>query len=317
MNDAQANAADALRKLALDEGAKEYVLAHPELYALLHRAASAYIGGETPDACREVGQEVNSAGQAVTIDYMGESTRGREAASDATAEFVRVANTITEHKLNASVSLDLSHVGLVLDEAFCIDNMSAIAEAALKAGTEVMISAEGTGRTDAVLRVHERLCEKYTNIGITIQAFLYRSSEDIQALLTLPGKVRVVKGAFDVPSDLAVPRGAKLNAKYVELVRSLVCANRACSIATHDPEILDAVIPEINGADVEFEMLRGVCSEQLSMLKDRGYSTRSYLPYGREWFLYLFNRLAEYPPSIFDAIVSMMASENFDNPSRV
>lgn len=317
MDHFQADAADALRKLALDESAKEYVLARPELYTLLHRAASKYIGGETLDMCREVAKEINGTGHAATIDYMGESTRGREAAVAASGEFVRVANTIVDHQLDASVSLDLSHVGLVIDEDFCIDNMSAIAEASLKAGTEVMISAEGTDRTDAVLRVHKRLCEKYENVGITIQAFLYRSLDDVEELLALPGKVRVVKGAFDASADFAMPRSAKLNARYVELVYSLVRANHACSIATHDPEIIEAILPKIDGDNVEFEMLRGVCSEQLSILQKRGYPTRSYLPYGQEWFLYLFNRLAEYPPSVFEAIAAMMASNDLDNPARV
>lgn len=305
MDQSEAAAADALRRLALDERAKAYVLAQPELYVPLHRAVAKYIGGQTLDACRDVVQQINEVGQATTIDYMGESTRNREDAAEATAEFIRIARTIADYGLEASVSLDLSHVGLVVNEAFCIENMSAIAKAAQEAGTEVMISAEGPDRTDAVLRVHDHVCKKFENVGITIQAFLYRSANDIQALLGRTGKVRIVKGAFDAPPDLAMSRGATLDAQYIELVCSLVGAHRRCSVATHDPEIIEAIIPGVEGADVEFEMLKGVCPDHLTTLKDRGFPTRVYVPYGRDWFLYLLNRLAEHPPGLFDAVAAM------------
>lgn len=282
MKQSEAAAADAFRRLALDERAKAYVFARPELYGALHRAAARYIGGETLNACLDVARASNEAGHAVTIDFMGESTRDRKDATEATAEFVRVAASIAEHDLDASVSLDLSHVGLVVDEGFCIANASAIAEAAQEVGTEVMISAEGTDRTDAVLRVHGRLCDTFENIGVTVQAFLYRSPGDLHMLLDRPGKVRIVKGAFEAPAELAMRRGAELNAAYIEFVRSLVRTGCPCSVATHDPEILAIAVPESEGADVEFEMLRGVCPERLTALKDQGLSTRVYLPYGRE-----------------------------------
>ena len=301
--DPQTAAADALRRLALDEHAKAYVLARPELYRLLLRAAARYIGGETLDTCVAVARETNARGHAVTIDSMGESTRDRAGAAEATAEFVRVARAIADHGLDATVSLDLSHVGLVVDEAFCLGNAAAIAEAALEAGTEVMISAEGLDRTDAVLRVHGRLCERFDHVGVTVQAFLRRSPGDLDALLDRPGKVRVVKGAFDAPPALAMRRGADLDAAYVALVRRLLDAARPCSVATHDPEILAVVVPEATAA-TEFEMLRGVAPDRLDGLRGRGLRTRVYLPYGREWFLYLLNRLAEHPPSVFDAVAA-------------
>ena len=299
-----AAAADAFRRLALDERAKAYVLARPELYRPLLRAAARYIGGETLGACVAVARETNERGHAVTIDAMGESTRDRAGAAEATAEFVRVARAIADHGLDATVSLDLSHVGLVVDEAFCLDNAAAIAEAARDAGTEVMISAEGTDRTDAVLRVHGRLSERFDHVGVTVQAFLRRSPADLDGLLDRRGMVRVVKGAFDAPADLAMRRGADLDAAYVGLVRRLLDAGHPCSVATHDPDILAVVVPEAEGADAEFEMLRGVAEGRLDGLHDRGLPTRVYLPYGREWFLYLLNRLAEHPPSVFDAVAA-------------
>ncbi|MEM6648342.1 MAG: proline dehydrogenase family protein [Bacteroidota bacterium] len=300
--------AQTFRQLALNEDAKAYVLDRPELYQPMYRAASRYIGGETLDSCLAVAQEINRQGHAVTIDFMGESTRGREQVAAATAEFLNAAGAIDQYALNASVSLDLSHIGLVVDEGLCLENASAIAEAAGAAGTEVMISAEGIDRTDAVHRVHGQLCERFEHVGITIQAFLHRSPRDLEVLLSRPGKVRVVKGAFDAPAGHTMQRGSALNAAYLALVRSLLGAKHPCSIATHDPEILNVVVDETQGTDAEFAMLRGVAIERLDELRDRGLSTRVYLPYGYEWFLYLLNRLAEHPPSLFDAISAAVAA---------
>ena len=179
-----------------------------------------------------------------------------------------------------------------------------------------MISAEGTDRTDAVLRVHGRLCERFDHIGVTVQAFLYRSPGDLDTVLDRPGRVRVVKGAFDAPSALAMHRGADLDEAYVSLVRRLFEAGRPCSVATHDPDVLAVVVPEAEGADAEFEMLRGVAPDRLGTLLDRGLRTRVYVPYGREWFLYLLNRLAEHPPSVFDAIGAVGSEPARQNDAR-
>lgn len=314
MNQSEIAAADTLRRLALDERLKAYVLDRPELYRVLYGAAARFIGGETLETCLEVARETNEAGHAVTIDFMGESTRDRADAIEATREFVRIAEAIAEHNLDATVSLDLSHIGLVIDEAFCISNATAIAQAAESAGIELMISAEGPERTDAVLRVHEQLCREFSNVGITLQAYLYRSPTDLDRLLGRPGRVRVVKGAFDAPNDLSMPRGADLDAAYIGLVRSFIAAQHACSVATHDPAIIDDLVPEMDKSNSEVEMLRGVTSDQLSNLQEQGLSTRVYLPYGREWYLYLLNRIAEYPPNIFDAI---KAAADFTSRSAV
>ena len=300
----QSVTAAVLRRLALDESTKSFVMNSERLYPPMLRAALRYIGGETLDSCLRVAADTNQRGHAVSIDFMGESTRTRAESTAATEEFLKIADAIRIGRYDASLSLDLSHIGLLVGADFCFDNALAIAQAAAAADTELMISAEGADRTDDVLAMHGRLCEHSANVGITLQAYLQRTAHDLNTLVARPGKIRVVKGAFDADPALVLPRGPELDAAFLALIRTLDQARRPFSIATHDPVIIDRARSHMDEGVGEFEMLRGVESEQLDALHDTGYRTREYLPYGREWFLYLCNRIAESPPTLFDAIAA-------------
>jgi proline dehydrogenase len=305
--------AEVLKQVALNEEIKEYVLQYPSLYQPLLHAALRFIGGETLPDCVETGKLLNQQGFAVTIDYMGESTRDADMAQQATEEFLRVIDAIAQQNLNSSVSLDLSHIGMVIDAELGYKNACVLAEAARNAGLEMMISMEGTDRTSLILEIHQRLCETFDNVGITLQAYLHRTPSDLESVLQRPGKIRLVKGAYAAPVDLAKPRGAVLDESYRLLMERLLMSGHPCSIATHDPALLDPLplnyahqlIQEKKiGLDhIEFEMLKGVTQERLEAMKNYGYQTRVYLPYGQEWHLYLCNRLAEHPPNIYQAII--------------
>lgn len=193
MSNSASKAAAALRHLALNEDLKAYVLEEPRLYRVLLRATSRFIGGEEFSQCADVARDINQQGHAVTIDYMGESTRNEAIARQATDEFLKVVAGIEENKLNASVSLDLSHIGLAIDPELAFDHACQLASAARNVGLEMMISAEGLERTDAVLAMHEKLCQHFDNVGMTLQAYLYRSPKDLEVLLERPGKIRLVK----------------------------------------------------------------------------------------------------------------------------
>jgi proline dehydrogenase len=305
--------AEVLRQVALNEEIKEYVLQYPSLYQPLLHAALRFIGGETLPDCVETGKLLNQQGFTVTIDYMGESTRDADMAQQATEEFLRVIDAIAQQNLNSSVSLDLSHIGMVIDAELGYKNAYVLAEAARNAGLEMMISMEGSDRTNLILEIHQRLCATFDNVGITLQACLHRTPSDLESALQRPGKIRLVKGAYAAPADLAKPRGAELDESYRRLMERLLMSGHPCSIATHDPALLDPLplkyahqlIQEkkIELDHIEFEMLKGVAQERLEAMKNYGYRTRVYLPYGQEWHLYLCNRLAEHPPNVYQAII--------------
>jgi proline dehydrogenase len=302
----------ALQHLALDESAKAYVLEHQPLYKALLPAATRFIGGETLSDCCVVAKQLNERGHAVTVDFMGESTRDALTAQQATQEFLKAIDLIAKQKLNSSVSFDLSHLGMVIDPDLGYENACILAKAARAAGNEVMISMEGTDLTTIILDIHGKLAQQFDNVGITLQAFLYRTDADLNSVLQRPGKIRLCKGAYEAPPHLAMPRGSELDSDYLQLAKKLVESGHACSIATHGQTILDQAHQFIRAGNfrrdnVEFEMVKGVTPERLDAMRAAGYRTRVYLPYGREWHLYLCNRLAEHPPNIYQAIIDASA----------
>lgn len=296
-----------LRHLALDETVKAFVLENKQIYRVLMQAASRFIGGETLNECISVAQNLNAKGHRVTIDFMGESTRNSSTAQEATEMFLSVIEHISLYQLDASVSFDLSHLGMIIDPEIGYQNARKLAFASQKTNTEMMISMEGFDRVDTVLDIYSRLSAEFDRVGITLQAFLHRTPEDLERVIQFPGKIRLVKGAYEIPPDAGLSRGKQLDERYIELARQLIQRKQYCSIATHDIYLLDQIHTfvqsnTISPVHVEFEMLKGVTPERLELMRDRGYSTRVYLPFGREWYLYLCNRLAEFPPNIYQAI---------------
>jgi len=303
----ETQAAAALRHIARNEAIKGYVQQNAPLYQALLRMALRFIGGELLPQCQETALTLNKQGSAVAIDYMGESTRDAAMAQQATQEFLNVIAVIATQNLNASIALDLSHIGLTVDADLAFRNATTLAQAAQSAGIEMMISMEGSERISEILGMHQRLCEHFENIGITFQAYLFRTAEDLVSALGRPGRIRLVKGAYEEPANVAMPRDVALDHTYLDFMEKLLTSGHSCSIATHDLALLEhahTFIQEhqLSYEPFEFEMLYGVTPDRLQMMRDRGYSTRIYLAYGKEWYLYLCHRLAEYPPNIYQAI---------------
>jgi len=310
--DPPALAADALRRVARDERVKAYIENDPVLFPILLRAARRYIGGTTRAECLDTVAALNAAGHAATVDYMGESTRDPDLAERETAEFVRLAADIGRRGLDSSLSLDLSHIGLAVDPRLALANARRIAAAAREIGTEMIISMEGAERIEAILEVYRALCAEFDNVGVTLQARLRRTEEDLPAMLALPGKVRLVKGAYEEAPDIAYPReSAELAACYRDYARRMLTSGRPVSIGTHDASIHDDVDRfvterDLRGSPFEFEALVGLGDAQIDRLRRQGYQTRVYVVYGREWYLYVCHRLAEEPTRLYRALADLV-----------
>jgi len=310
--DLPALAADALRRVARDERVKAYIENDPVLFPILLRAARRYIGGTTRAECLDTVAALNAAGHAATVDYMGESTRDPDLAERETDEFVRLAADIGRRGLDSSLSLDLSHIGLAVDPQLALANARRIAAAAREIGTEMIISMEGAERIEAILGVYRALCAEFNNMGITLQARLRRTQEDLPAMLALPGKVRLVKGAYEEAPDIAHAReSAELAARYRDYARQMLASGRPVSIGTHDAAIHDdmdrfASEHALRGGPFEFEVLVGLGDARIDQLRRRGYQTRVYVVYGRAWYLYVCHRLAEEPTRLYQALADLV-----------
>ncbi|SHG62984.1 proline dehydrogenase family protein [Pedobacter caeni] len=301
--------AQALRKAALSEDAKTYILANPALFQLFKKAADRYIGGETLE---ETIVKIKSFNHLKTsIEFMGESTRTEQESNESTKEFIHICEQIRLQHLNATVSLDLSHIGLAVSKELCLNNLNAICKEASLSDIEIIISAEGTERTDDIIDTYKKAIKNYDHLAITLQAYLYRTKDDFAEIRKETGRIRIVKGAFETANGQSMPRGEKLDDAYLGYIDQLLAENHKCSIATHDPKIqanAKLLIQNYKSSKeiYEFESLYGICNEQLFSLKDEGYETKLYFVYGKEWYLYLCNRIAEYPMNIFQALNDMI-----------
>jgi proline dehydrogenase len=313
MNELLIQGADALKKIALNEEAKDYVLNNKELYQVLKKAANRYIGGESLEETIPKVITGNQNGFKCSIEFMGESTHTEAESNDATVEFIRIAKEIKQQKLDSTISLDLSHIGLAISEDLCLNNLNRICEAATEGNIEVIISAEGVERTDAIIEAYKKTCKKHANLSITLQAYLYRTKDDFKDLIQEKGRIRIVKGAFATPKGHSMPRGNQLDDTYLHYIDQLLLNNHKCSIATHHHKIQAAAKKLIqkykSSKDIyEFESLYGIQTEQLTALKAEGYKTKLYFVYGQEWYLYLCNRIAEYPMNLFRALSDIVES---------
>jgi proline dehydrogenase len=313
MNELFDKGSGALRKAALNVKAKEFILNNEVLFKTFKKAADRYIGGENLEETIEKVLQQNQLGFKCSIEFMGESTQTVEEATAATLEFTRIAREIKRQGLHSTVSLDLSHIGLAISKDLCLSNLDAICREAKKGNIEVIVSAEGVERTDAIIETYLQAQKGHDNIGITLQAYLYRTKDDFKALVNQQGRIRMVKGAFETPAGHSLPRGEKLDETYLEYVDQLLAQGHKCSIATHHHAIQQAVKGLIeqykpDKALYEFESLYGIQTNQLIALREEGYPAKLYFVYGKEWYLYLCNRLAEYPLNIFQALEDMVSS---------
>ena len=307
-------AAGALRALALDETAKEKFCNDPLLRPYMHKVSQRYVAGQTVDEALQRVEQIIARGHAASAEYMGESVRDEAFAMAETDVFMQLVQAIGQRNLNCSISFDLSHVGSLVDSELGYRNARRIALAAAEINREVMISMEGIDRADDIYAIYTRLHQQddLRNVGITVPAKRHRTAQDLPALMKLPGRIRLVKGAYLEPDGVAYARNSpELAAAYRRYAQELLLSGHKCSIATHDRSIqanlVDLIVQErIDPRWFEFESLIGLGAEQLDALQARGFPTREYAVFGQEHFLYVLNRIAEEPIRVYQALLDTL-----------
>lgn len=281
------------------------------------RAAARFVAGETSAEALAVVGQLNARGINATLDHLGESVTSEADARRAADDYVALLGRIGDTGARANVSIKLTQMGLDLSEAFCLRNVRRIVECARQVGTFVRIDMEGTAHTEATLGIFRALHREFDNVGIVLQAYLYRTGADLEGVLAERGRVRLCKGAYKEPSELAFPRKADVDANFVRLAHTLLDHARLCppvdsagrvpplpAIATHDVKMIDAAKAYADDHGLprefyEFQMLHGIRRDLQDQLAQAGYAVRVYVPYGTEWYPYFMRRLAERPANVW------------------
>ena len=282
-----------LRRLA-----SRYGLRHP------HSFARRFVAGERVEDAIAVARALEAQGLMVSLDFLGERVATREAATAATRAYQALVGVVTEAGISRNLSLKLTQLGLDIDRATAIDNLRRIVDVAEQAECFVRIDMEDSTYTDETLSVFETLWSlDFRQIGVVIQSYLRRSREYVDRMNALGARVRLVKGAYREPTEVAYQEKAEVDAAFVDLMQLLLDAGHYPAIATHDEGIIErtrryAESRGIPKGGYEFQMLYGVRRDLQRSLAGQGHPFRVYVPYGREWYPYFMRRLAERPANV-------------------
>lgn len=284
------------------------------------RAASRFVAGETAAEGLKAVRDLNTRGIQATLDHLGESTTSREEAHNAADEVISLLEKIEQHHLRANVSLKLSQIGLVIDPALCQELLFNILTKAREQNNFIRIDMEDSSLTTPTLALYHAAREQgFDNVGIVLQAYLYRTGADLDRILARHGRVRLCKGAYKEPASVAFPRKADVDENFDRLARSLIqgALEASCpalsddgrfppipALATHDPARIWAArqFAEEVGLPqnaMEFQMLYGIRRDLQDQLAASGYPVRVYVPYGTHWYPYFMRRLGERPENIW------------------
>jgi proline dehydrogenase len=265
--------------------------------------ASRFIAGETLDEALAAARACNAAGMMASLDYLGENVLTAEGAQRARDTYLQIFDRIAHENLYANVSCKLTQLGLDLDSDFCERLVQSIVDRAASYDNFLRVDMEGSLYTERTINLVKRVRVRNPAIGAVIQAYLYRSEQDIEELLAYGCRIRLCKGAYKEPPEIALPAKADVDRNYVKLMQMLLPSGFYHGIATHDPRMIAATIRSaaqlrISKDDFEFQMLYGVRTDLQRQLIDDGYRLRIYIPFGQDWFPYFMRRLAERPANL-------------------
>jgi proline dehydrogenase len=292
----------ALIYLSRQEGLKEFATR----FSLFKKLTTRFIAGETTDEAVAAIREINERGCSASFDHLNESVSNVAATEAEVQEYLHVLELIDATKINSNVSIKLTQFGLEIDPELAYRNARRIVEDAARRGNFVRVDMEGSNVTQVTIDIFKRLRSEFgvNDVGIVIQSYLYRTEEDARELLKIPARIRLCKGAYDEPADVAYPEKKDVDANYVRVMQLLLSSGTYHGIATHDPKMIDATIDFAQREGIakdafEFQMLYGIRRDLQEQLARDGWGMRVYVPYGKHWYPYFMRRLAERPANIW------------------
>lgn len=304
-----------LRKLLLMASRSGFLQALALKWPLARRLARRFVAGETLGEAVAVAREFNSAGLPVSLDCLGESVSTAEEAEAAAKDYLETLAAIGKERLDAEISLKLTQLGLGFDDKLCERLLRTICRSAERLRTTVCVDMEGSGFTERTVALYMKLRPRFPNLGVAVQAYLRRSEGDIRNLVALGPRVRLCKGAYDEPKEVAFREKGEVDHSYL-LLAGMLFSEGALSrgtypcLATHDERIIGILTKELDAKKAsrksfEFQMLYGIRPALQRSLAKQGHRVRIYVPYGTHWYPYFMRRLAERPANIWFLIKNL------------
>jgi proline dehydrogenase len=298
-----------LRSLFIAFSTNKAFRAFAERSVIGRRVSRRFVAGLTVEEAIAAAAQLNKEGIDVSLDSLGESVLQVSQAEESAAIYHRLLDEIAARKLRANVSVKLTQMGMDIGGHGAGPELAErivgeMVEHAASIGSFVRIDMEGSDYTEATVAMSERLHKKWPGaVGTVLQSYLYRTAEDVERLLGQGIRIRLCKGAYKEPSDIAFPAKTDVDANYVKLMRRLVTSGVFCGIATHDEEIVQQMLRFVTEMNLdksafEFQMLYGVRRDLQRELVAEGFGVRVYVPFGAEWYPYFMRRLAERPANV-------------------
>lgn len=285
------------------------------------RVASRFVAGETLDEAVSLVRVLNQKGYFVTLDHLGEYTSTPEEAVKATEDAIQILDAIEREGLRSGLSVKLSQIGMAIDESLCESNLHRILSEAGSRGIFLRIDMEDSAFVERTFALYKRARERFgiETVGLVLQSYLYRSLEDAKRLTGDGTRIRLVKGAYQEPEEVAFPAKKDVDAEFDRISDALISAAMdhgaepshpdgrtppLAAIGSHDASRIEYARQAAGRAGLpkqalEFQMLNGIRRDLQRRLLDDGYPVRIYVPFGSEWYPYMVRRLAERPANLW------------------
>lgn len=303
----------------LTRSALIYLSQHPGLkefaskFRLFKKLTTRFVAGETIEEAVAAIREINAEGCTASFDHLNESVVSPVEAEAEVKEYLEVLARIDETGIKSNVSIKLTQFGLELDPELAYENARAVVADAARRGNFVRVDMESSKVTQITIDIFKRLRAEFglNDVGIVLQSYLRRTYSDAEELVKLPARIRICKGAYNEPPEVAFPDKKDTDENYIRVMKLLLSSGIYHGIATHDPKMIEATIQfaqqkGIGKEAFEFQMLYGVRRDLQRQLAKDGYNMRVYVPYGKHWYPYFMRRLAERPANIWFVLKNLL-----------
>jgi len=274
--------------------------------------AKRFIAGQSLAEALEASHELNRDGRSVSLNHLGENVTTLDGAVGVKDGYIEMVHELDRKGLDGNISIKLTQLGLDIGRDTCQKLTEEIIAEAARLGRTIEMDMEGSAYTDATLEIFEATRRQYDNVALAVQAYLYRSAQDLERLAPLHPKIRLVKGAYREPAKIAYQKKSDVDANYRRLLDRLLGGEFFPAIATHDPKMLEDARARLRERGLtdgryEFQMIYGVRRDLQQQLREEGHALRIYVPFGTEWCPYFMRRLSERPANCWFVLRSLVA----------